>query len=53
MDKRLEDMPHGLDEVERSDYIKEKCKLEHKIWGTVLCLQKKSSNVQWRCKACL
>ena len=37
MDRRLSDMPHGLDEQERSDYIKEKYNLKHASWKTVLC----------------
>ena len=52
MDKRLVDMPHDLSEEQRSDHIKDKCKLEHEMWSAVLCKMKKASNVSWKCKGC-
>ena len=52
MDKRLVDMPRDLSEEQRSDHIKDKCKLEHEMWSAVLCKMKKASNVSWKCKGC-
>lgn len=56
LDERLLGMPEEYNELgnelARSNYIKDKCRLNDKLWEHAEVQSKKGANVRWKCIAC-